>query len=88
MLLWLNERGTKTRKGQQNGDRRPFSPKAYASNTQRCPVHFYKLFRTTDEASIQRQGSKVPNHSVRKTSIGRLLDANTPETFVAQLNGH
>ena len=37
---------------------------------------------------MQRQGSKVANHSVRKTSIGRLLDANTPETFVAQLSGH
>ena len=31
---------------------------------------------------------KVANHSVRKTSIGRLLDANCPETFVAQLSGH
>lgn len=31
---------------------------------------------------------KVANHSVRKTSIGRLLDANVPETFVAQLSGH
>ena len=40
------------------------------------------------EASLQRQGSKVTNHSVRKTSIGRLLDANTPETFVTQLSGH
>ena len=135
MLVWLNERGTKTRKGEENGHRRPFSPKAYATNTERCPVHFYKLFRShrpeemnkpdapfflavrhgdhrvnpqvwymkaplgkneigkllktaADEASIQRQGSKVANHSVRKTSIGRLLDANTPETFVAQLSGH
>ena len=31
---------------------------------------------------------KIANHSVRKTSIGRLLDANCPETFVAQLSGH
>ena len=30
----------------------------------------------------------VTNHSVRKTSISRLLDANTPENFVAQLSGH
>ena len=48
-----------------------------------------KFLKTAaDEASLQRQGSKVTNHSVRKTSIGRLLDANTPETFVAQLSGH
>ena len=46
MLVWLNERGTKTRKGEENGHRRPFSPKAYATNTARCPVHFYKLFRS------------------------------------------
>lgn len=31
---------------------------------------------------------KIANHSVRKTSIGRPLDANCPETFVAQLSGH
>ena len=37
---------------------------------------------------MQRQGSKVANHSVSKTSIGQLLDENTPETFVAQLSGH
>ena len=135
MLVWLNELGTKTRKGKENGHRRPFSPKAYATNTERCPVYFYRLFKShrpeemnkpdapfflavrhghrrinpqvwymkaplgkneigkflktaADEASIQRQGSKVANHSVRKTSIDRLLDANTPETFVAQLSCH
>ena len=132
MLVWLNERGTKTRKGEENGHTRPFSPKPFATNTERCPVQFYKLFRShrpdemnepdapfflavrhgdrrvnpdvwymkaplgkneigkflktaADEASLQRQGSKVTNHSVRKTNIGRLLDANT---FVAQLSGH
>ena len=28
------------------------------------------------------------NHSVRKTCISRLLDADVPENFVAQLSGH
>ena len=135
MLVWLNERGTKTRNGKENGHRRSFSPKAYATNTERCPVQLYKLFRShrpeemnkpdspfflavrhgdrrvnpqiwymkaplgkneigkflktaADEANLQRKGAKVTNHSVRKTGIGRLLDANTPETFVAQLSGH
>ena len=125
MLVWLNERGTKTRKGEENGHRRPFSPKAYATNTQRCPVHIYKLFRSyrpeemnkpgapfflavrhgdrqvnpqvwymkaplgkngigkflktaAYEASIQIQGSKVANHSVRKTSIGRSQRSSKP----------
>lgn len=35
-----------------------------------------------------QSGSKVANHSVRKTSIGHLLDGNVPETYVAQLSGH
>ena len=48
-----------------------------------------KFLKTAaDEASLQRQESKVTNHSDRKTSIGRSLAANTPETFVAQLSGH
>jgi len=46
------------------------------------------LKAAADKASLQRQGSKVTNHSVRKTSIGRLLDVNAPETFVAQPSGH
>ena len=33
-------------------------------------------------------GAKVSYHSIRKTSISRLLDANIPENFVAQLSGH
>jgi hypothetical protein len=31
---------------------------------------------------------KLTNHSVRKTSIGRLLDANVEANYVAQLSGH
>ena len=49
-------------------------------------VNFLKT--AADEANLQRKGAKVTNHSVRKTGIGRLLDANTAETFVAQLSGH
>ena len=45
MLVWLSERGTKTRKGEENGHRRPFLPKAYATITE-VPVQFYKLFRS------------------------------------------
>ena len=30
----------------------------------------------------------VTNHAVRKTSIGRLLDADLPANYVAQLSGH
>ena len=130
VLVWINERGTKTRKGQENGHQRAFQPKIYATGTERCPIKFYKLFRdhrpeemkqpdspfflavrqgsrrqkseiwymkaplgknqigkflsvAADNAGIQRTGAKVSNHSVRKTSISRLLDANVPENFVA-----
>lgn len=135
MLVWTSERGSKTRKGAENGHQRPFCPKIYATNNDRCPVKYYKLFKShrpaemneanspfflairhgerrqntdvwymkaplgkneigkflttaANNAGLQRQGAKVANHSVRKTSIGRLLDANAPETFVAQLSGH
>ena len=33
-------------------------------------------------------GKKVSNHSARKTSISRLLDAGVPENFVTKLSGH
>ena len=33
-------------------------------------------------------GRKVANQSVRKTSIGRLLDANVPEIYARQHTGH
>ena len=33
------------------------------------------------------KGKKVANHSVRKTSLGQLLDSNVAETFVAQHAG-
>ena len=33
------------------------------------------------------KGKKIANHSVRKTGIGMLLDANVPEIFVAQHSG-
>ena len=31
---------------------------------------------------------KVSNHSVRKTSVGRFLEADVQPNFVAQLSGH
>ena len=40
------------------------------------------------KAGLHREGKRVTNHSVRKTCISRLLDADIAETFVAQLNGH
>ena len=46
-LVWKSERGSKTRSGQDGGHQRAFEPKAYASNNKsRCPVEFYKAFRS------------------------------------------
>jgi len=46
ILVWLAERGTKTRHGKGQGHQRAFQPEPYATNTERCPVSFYKKFRS------------------------------------------
>ena len=46
------------------------------------------LSKAAEKAGIKQGGVKISNHSVRKTHVGRLLDANTPEIFVAQSSGH
>ena len=37
---------------------------------------------------LAAQNKKISNHSVRKTSISRLLDVGVPGNFVMQLSGH
>ena len=124
--MWKSERVSKTRTGQDGGHQRAFEPKAYASNNKsRCPVEFYKTFRShRSEAMLEPDApfylainhrrkpkekneigkflkdafaaaklddtnkKKVSNHSVRKTSDGRLLEADVQPNFVAQLSGH
>ncbi|KAL9988017.1 hypothetical protein ACROYT_G002414 [Oculina patagonica] len=135
LLVWRTERGPKTRQGNtENGHKRPFSPKLFATGDSRCPVKLYKAFanhrpedmkkpedpfylavkhkRKSDDniwylrtplgknqlgkflsdavsaAGLQSGKKKLTNHSVRKTSIGRLLDGNFPENYVMQLSGH
>ena len=46
------------------------------------------LSTAAEKAGLHREGKRVTNHSVRKTCISRLLDADIPENFVAQLSGH
>ena len=135
-VVWKSERGSKTRIGQAGGHQRAFEPKAHASNNKsRCPVEFYKAFRShRPEAMLEPDApfylainhrrkpndkvwyldrhlgkneigkflkdaftagklddtnkKKVSNHSVRKTSVGRLLEADVQPNFVAQLSGH
>ena len=44
MLVWLCERGRKTRHGQENGHQRSFQPKISATGSERCPVRYYKEY--------------------------------------------
>ena len=44
MLVWINERETKTQKGQESGHKRAFQPKIYATGKERCPIKLYKHF--------------------------------------------
>ena len=44
-------------------------------------------FLSTAAKNASLQG-RVTNHSLRKTCIARLLDANVSNNFVAQLSGH
>lgn len=129
VLIWKSERGSKTRRG--NGDTRAFNPTAQATNNERCPVYYYKKFKshrpeemknadspfylainhrrrpgnsiwymkaplgkneigklmTTAAQAAGLQGN-ITNHSVRKTCISRLMDAEVPVNYVAQLSGH
>ena len=134
MLVWISERGTKTRNGQECGHQRAFQPKCYATGGTRCAIEYYKKYKShrpgamcqddspfflainhkrssinspwykksplgkneigkflssvAKKAGLQQSiGGKISNHSGRKTSISRLLDANIHENFVAQLSG-
>jgi len=131
-LVWKSERG-KTRTGQDGGHKRAFEPTVHTSkNKSRCPVEFYKAFRSLRSeamlepdatlylainqqrkpndkvcyldrplgkneivkflkdafaaAKLDDTNKKVSNHSVRKASVGRLLEADVQPNFVVQLS--
>ena len=47
------------------------------------------MTRVTKQAkSDVSDGKKIANHTVRKTSIGRLIDNNVPESLIIQHSGH
>lgn len=47
MLVWKAERGSKTRHGQEESSgRRAFYPTAQATGNERCPVMYYKMFKS------------------------------------------
>ena len=93
MLVFLTERGTKTRTGKERGHQRAFQPKAFATKTDRCPVKYYKLFRSHRPAAMNSEDSpfflavrhhRQPNDPVwymksplGKNEIGKFLSTAT-----------
>ena len=103
VLVWLSERGTKTRTGQERGHQRAFQPKAYATNDDRCPVRFYKEFRdhrpremNTDEAPffLAVKHKRSPNDNIwymksplGKNQIGKFLSTAAKNAGIPQKSG-
>lgn len=54
------------------------------------PLGVNTLFmkRIVKKANLEGENRKLTNHSIRKTSCSRLLEAGVPPTAVAQLSGH
>ena len=53
ILVWLAERGSKTRHGQEKGHQKALQPKIYATKTERCPVKFYKSSKVQKSQAIR-----------------------------------
>ena len=45
------------RTGQDGGHQEPLNPKAHASNKSRCPVEFYKAFRSHRSGAMLEPGA-------------------------------
>ena len=69
-----------------NHKRKPADPVWYS----RAPLGKKQERRIFDEGCEESAGlsENVTNHSVRKTYISRLMDAEIPVNYVAQLSGH
>ena len=100
VLVWLAERGTKTRHGQERGHQRAFQLKIYATNTSRCPVSFYKKFRSHRPVEMNAPESPfylAVRHNRRsneevwymkaplgKNEIGKFLSTSSEECWPSQ----
>ena len=103
LLLWKAERGSRIYKALAEHRplemKQPDSPFFLAINHRRQPssqIWYLKAALSKNEiekflskaAKAARLPGNITNHSVRKTCISRLMDADIPENFVAQLSGH
>ena len=98
MLVWKAERGSKTRKGQDKpSGRRAFYPIAQATNSERCPVRYYKSFRGHRPSemnqpdspfflAIKRQRKSTDTVWYKKCPLGKIKSGNScrrlPEMLV------
>ena len=76
IMIWKSERGSKTRRG--NGDTRAFNPTAQATNNERCPVYYYKKFKS-------HRPEEMNNASPRSPRKGELSSARIP-ILISELN--
>ena len=51
-------------------------------------LHSGKTFPSKFLSKAAKLPGNITNHSVRKACVSRLMDADIPENFVAQLSGH
>ena len=82
MLVWINERETKTQKGRENGHKRAFQPKIYATGTERCPIKLNKFFRDHRPVEMKQPNSDSSgSHHLPEnpTSNGGLLTTEAVE---------
>ena len=88
MLVWLAEQGTKTRHGQEQGHRRAFQPKVYATKTERCPEKFYKTFKSHRPVemnkpespfylAVRHNRSSQDNVWYMKSPLGKMKSGNS-----------
>ena len=46
ILVWLGERGSKTRQGLEGSHQHQFNPKIFATGTEQCPLRYLKIFES------------------------------------------
>jgi hypothetical protein len=79
MLVWLAERGTKTRSGQEQGHQREFQPKLHATNSD--PVEFYKKFRSHRPVEMNKPDSPfylAVTHNCRASANNQIWYKKSP----------
>ena len=72
-LFGLRNEGRRLAMARKKDHRRAFQPKVYATKTERCPVKFYKTFKSHKPVEMNQPDRKIPIHGGPKklVSTGR-----------------